>query len=91
MYEETSGDMMVPEGGSAKLVCRAQGYPQPKILWRREDGQEIISRNATSGKTKCMFALLFFKKTILCFSFFGLLFKNINIFFIQFLFECKND
>lgn len=61
MYEETSGDMMVPEGGSAKLVCRAQGYPQPKILWRREDGQEIISRNATSGKVKCMLTLLFLK------------------------------
>lgn len=29
--EETSGDMMVPEGSSAKLVCKARGFPKPKI------------------------------------------------------------
>ncbi|GAB0095805.1 neuronal growth regulator 1 isoform X1 [Sergentomyia squamirostris] len=54
VYEETSGDMMVPEGGSAKLVCKARGYPKPKIVWRREDGREIIARNAPHGKTKSM-------------------------------------
>ncbi|XP_053699262.1 leucine-rich repeats and immunoglobulin-like domains protein 2 [Sabethes cyaneus] len=52
IYEETSGDMMVPEGGSAKLVCKARGYPKPKIIWRREDGREIIARNGTHGKMK---------------------------------------
>ncbi|XP_070075260.1 lachesin isoform X6 [Drosophila takahashii] len=50
--EETSGDMMVPEGGSAKLVCRARGHPKPKITWRREDGREIIARNGSHQKTK---------------------------------------
>ncbi|KPU75180.1 uncharacterized protein Dana_GF21356 [Drosophila ananassae] len=50
--EETSGDMMVPEGGSAKLVCRARGHPKPKITWRREDGREIIARNGVHQKTK---------------------------------------
>ncbi|KAK2587204.1 hypothetical protein KPH14_002947 [Odynerus spinipes] len=51
--EETSNDLMVPEGGSAKLVCKARGYPQPEILWKREDGLEIISRDgASGGKTK---------------------------------------
>ena len=52
VYEETSGDMMVPEGGSAKLVCKARGYPKPKIVWRREDGRDIIARNGPHGKTK---------------------------------------
>uniref|UniRef100_A0A182ULY5 Ig-like domain-containing protein n=1 Tax=Anopheles merus TaxID=30066 RepID=A0A182ULY5_ANOME len=52
IYEETSGDMMVPEGGSAKLICKARGYPKPKIVWRREDGREIIARNGTHGKMK---------------------------------------
>ncbi|KAL5278269.1 hypothetical protein ACFFRR_003110 [Megaselia abdita] len=52
--EETSGDMMVPEGGSAKLICRAKGFPQPKITWRREDGREIIARNGPHGKTKAL-------------------------------------
>lgn len=30
IYEETSGDMMVPEGSSAKLICKARGFPKPK-------------------------------------------------------------
>lgn len=54
IYEETSGDMMVPEGGSAKLVCKARGFPPPKIIWRREDGGDIISRGGPQGKTKVM-------------------------------------
>lgn len=52
VYEETSGDMMIPEGGSAKLVCKARGYPEPKILWKREDGGEIIVRTTNTIKTK---------------------------------------
>lgn len=52
--EETSNDLMVPEGGSAKLVCKARGYPKPDIVWKREDGAEIISRTSHTGsKTKC--------------------------------------
>ncbi|XP_020292957.1 lachesin-like isoform X2 [Pseudomyrmex gracilis] len=51
--EETSNDLMVPEGGSAKLVCKARGYPKPEIVWKREDGAEIVTRNGQSGgKTK---------------------------------------
>ncbi|XP_014488800.1 PREDICTED: lachesin-like [Dinoponera quadriceps] len=51
--EETTNDLMVPEGGAAKLVCKARGYPKPEIMWRREDGTEIISRTGLSGgKTK---------------------------------------
>lgn len=43
---------MIPEGGSAKLVCKARGYPEPKILWRREDGGEIIVRTTSTTKNK---------------------------------------
>lgn len=49
VYEETSGDMMVPEGGSAKLVCKARGYPPPRIVWRREDGGTIVTRGNPTG------------------------------------------
>ncbi|KAK6617238.1 hypothetical protein RUM44_005569 [Polyplax serrata] len=52
IYEETSGDLMVPEGGSAKLVCKARGHPKPKVIWRREDGGDIIVRGGTATKTR---------------------------------------
>ncbi|KAG8040477.1 hypothetical protein G9C98_002473 [Cotesia typhae] len=47
--EETSGDMMVPEGSSAKLTCKARGYPKPEIVWRREDRGDIIVRDINGG------------------------------------------
>lgn len=50
--EETSGDLMVPEGGSAKLVCKARGHPKPKVVWRREDAGDIIARGGPQGKSK---------------------------------------
>lgn len=47
--EETSGDLMVPEGSSAKLTCKARGYPKPDIVWRREDRGDIIVRDTNGG------------------------------------------
>ncbi|XP_045481979.1 protein amalgam-like isoform X1 [Harmonia axyridis] len=57
IYEETSGDLMVPEGGSAKLVCKARGYPKPRIVWRREDGGAIVTRGTPNGKVEKMVAV----------------------------------
>lgn len=50
--EESSGDMMVPEGESIRLSCKAKGYPQPQIIWRREDGGEIILKDTSGAKEK---------------------------------------
>ncbi|XP_072944561.1 lachesin-like [Epargyreus clarus] len=50
--EETSGDVMVPEGGTAKVSCRARGQPPPRIMWRREDGSDIVIRHPNGTKTK---------------------------------------
>ncbi|XP_046398595.1 lachesin-like [Ischnura elegans] len=50
--EETSGDVMVPEGGTVKLTCRARGYPVPHVLWRREDNADIVIREPSGVKTK---------------------------------------
>lgn len=60
--------MMVPEGGAAKLVCKARGYPKPDIVWKREDGTEIISR-AGPGKTKSKGSEFYFARVNLAFSF----------------------
>lgn len=48
--EETSGDVMVSEGGTVKLRCRARGHPEPKVQWRREDGNDIIVKELNGQK-----------------------------------------
>lgn len=37
----TSNDMVVREGTNVSLQCRARGYPEPYVMWRREDGDEM--------------------------------------------------
>ncbi|KAG5875642.1 hypothetical protein JTB14_003486 [Gonioctena quinquepunctata] len=49
--EETSGDVMVPEGGNVKLTCRARGHPEPYVQWRREDGNDIIIKEPGEQRT----------------------------------------
>ncbi|CAG9830535.1 unnamed protein product [Diabrotica balteata] len=49
--EDTSGDVMVPEGGTVKLTCRARGHPDPHVQWRREDGHDIVIKEPTGLKT----------------------------------------
>lgn len=44
----TSTDMVVREGSDVTLVCRASGYPEPYVMWRREDGQDF-NYNGESG------------------------------------------
>lgn len=60
--EETSGDVMVPEGGTVKLTCRARGYPQPHVVWRREDNVPIIIKETNGIKSKGKFTFFFIKK-----------------------------
>jgi neurotrimin len=38
----TSSDVTVEEGDNVTLSCSASGHPEPRILWRREDGDHII-------------------------------------------------
>lgn len=39
--QATSTDMVVREAANVTLVCRAVGYPEPYVMWRREDGADI--------------------------------------------------
>ncbi|XP_071520503.1 lachesin-like [Panulirus ornatus] len=50
--EQTSGDITVPDGESVSLICTANGYPKPKILWRREDGDKITLRTGRRDRMK---------------------------------------
>ncbi|KAL7637790.1 UNVERIFIED_CONTAM: hypothetical protein RMT77_011402 [Armadillidium vulgare] len=50
--EESSSDIMVPEGSAAILVCRASGYPKPKVTWQREDQKPIVLRTNNTAKPK---------------------------------------
>ncbi|XP_065157511.1 neurotrimin-like isoform X1 [Atheta coriaria] len=36
---ETSSDMVVLESTNVSLTCKATGYPEPYVMWRREDGE----------------------------------------------------
>ncbi|CAH0723755.1 unnamed protein product, partial [Brenthis ino] len=51
----TSTDMVVREGTDVTLVCRASGYPEPYVMWKREDGQDFNyngeSVNVVDGET----------------------------------------
>lgn len=47
--EESSMDLIVKEGSDMVLQCKAQGYPEPYIMWRREDGLDI-NYNGITGK-----------------------------------------
>ncbi|XP_018565139.1 lachesin-like [Anoplophora glabripennis] len=49
--EDTSGDVMVPEGGTVKLTCRARGHPEPHVQWRREDGSDIVIKEPSGHRT----------------------------------------
>lgn len=38
----TSGDIVAREGANVTLTCQARGFPEPYIMWRREDSKEIL-------------------------------------------------
>lgn len=33
--------MVVLESTNVSLTCKATGYPEPYVMWRREDGEDI--------------------------------------------------
>lgn len=39
--KDTSTDMVVLESTNVSLTCKANGYPEPYVMWRREDGEDI--------------------------------------------------
>jgi len=52
LYNETSNDTIVPEGSGVRLRCEARGYPEPSVIWRREDGAAIALRSDDGDRTR---------------------------------------
>ena len=52
IFADVGGEVLIPEGGTGKLSCKAKGYPKPQVQWRREDGKEIIVRGENGIKKK---------------------------------------
>lgn len=46
--------MVVREGSNLTLMCKATGYPEPYVMWRREDGEEM----SIAGQTGNGFVLI---------------------------------
>lgn len=44
MDDESSDGLVMKEGGNITLRCVATGTPNPTVVWKREDGRDIIQR-----------------------------------------------
>lgn len=48
--ESTQSTVAIRENQNISLTCKAEGFPTPKITWRREDGQSISVDRRKKGK-----------------------------------------
>jgi neurotrimin len=56
--ESTPSSVAVRENQNINMTCRADGFPTPKIIWRREDGQSITVERKKKGKVLFILANL---------------------------------
>lgn len=53
-----STDTTVIENRSAQLECKARGVPKPSVIWKREDGKEIVIRGHNNEKNRSKISYL---------------------------------
>ena len=42
LQKDDNADIVAREGDNVTLSCDAKGHPQPQIVWRREDKEDIL-------------------------------------------------
>lgn len=57
MDDESADGMVTHEGGNIRLRCVATGSPKPTVIWKREDGRNIILRE-DGQKQRKIFTLI---------------------------------
>ena len=45
IVDDENNNVSVNEGDNVTLTCKATGKPVPRIVWRREDVQKLITNN----------------------------------------------
>uniref|UniRef100_A0A8C6L964 Ig-like domain-containing protein n=1 Tax=Nothobranchius furzeri TaxID=105023 RepID=A0A8C6L964_NOTFU len=48
-FTREPSDVAADIGSNVTLSCHAEGYPEPQITWRREDGSPLLNRLRTHG------------------------------------------
>lgn len=48
----TTSTVAVRENQNITLTCKADGFPQPKLRWRREDGNGISVDRRKKGEER---------------------------------------
>lgn len=56
--ESTQSTIAIRENQNISLTCKANGFPTPKIMWRREDGQPILVERRKKGKLSSMLRII---------------------------------
>ena len=47
--KDDNPNIVVREGENMTLSCNATGHPKPHIVWRRENGDDIVLSNGKKG------------------------------------------
>lgn len=56
--ESSTSTVAVREGLNISLTCKAKGNPEPRIVWKRENGFNITVDRRKKGKKKIIIIIM---------------------------------
>lgn len=79
----STATVVVRENQNVTLTCKAQGFPQPKIAWKREDDADIVLSKKVRGTRVHTFVQFAFEENgyLVCKMFAGPVFSGEEIHF----------